>query len=88
MFPTDNIVLVDLDTGKLIGLVKGRKAKALEEYLKSWREEMLNNIEEASIDLSKMYKTVIEKICPKAVITVDRFHVNKILHQELNQVKN
>ena len=32
-----------------------------------------------------MYKTVIEKICPKAVITVDRFHVTKILHQELNQ---
>ncbi|NES80949.1 MAG: transposase, partial [Moorea sp. SIO2B7] len=57
------IVLVDLDTRKLIGLVKERKAKALENYLKSWGEEILNNIEEASIDLSKMYKTVIEKIC-------------------------
>ena len=68
------IVLGDLDTGKPIGLVKERKAKALEEYLKSWGEEILNNI----MDLEKMYKTVIEKICPKAVITVDRFQVTKI----------
>jgi transposase len=79
------IVLVDLDTGKLIGLVKERKAKTLEDYLKSWGEEILNNLEEVSIDLYKMYKTVIEKNCPQAVITADRFHVTKILHQELNQ---
>ncbi|MDJ0508679.1 MAG: transposase [Crocosphaera sp.] len=32
-----------------------------------------------------MYKTVVEQMCPKAVITADRFHVTKILHQELNQ---
>ncbi|NES80498.1 MAG: transposase [Moorea sp. SIO2B7] len=48
-------------------------------------EDILTNIEEGSIDLEKMYKTVIEKICPKAVITVDRFQVTKILHKELNQ---
>ena len=79
------IVLVDLDTGKLVGLVPERKAKTLESYLKSWGDEILNNLEEVSIDLYKMYKTVIEKNCPQAVITVDRFHVTKILHQELNQ---
>ena len=79
------IVLVDLDTGKLIGLVKERKSKTLEEYLESWGKDILNQIEEVSIDLYKMYKIVIEKNCPEAVITADRFHVTKILHQELNQ---
>ncbi len=34
-----------------------------------------------------MYKNVIEKLCPQAVITVDRFHVTKLLHQELNQAR-
>ncbi len=81
------IVLVDLDTGKLIGLVKERKSKTLEEYLESWGKDILNQIEEVSIDLYKMYKTVIEKKCPFAVITADRFHVTKILHQELNQAR-
>ena len=79
------VVLVDLETGKLIGLIPERKAKALEKYLTSWGKEILEQIEEVSIDLYKMYKTVIEKLCPKAVITVDRFHVTKLLHQELNQ---
>jgi len=32
-----------------------------------------------------MYKTVFNKLCPNAVITADRFHVTKLLHQELNQ---
>ncbi len=54
-------------------------------YLESWGEDILNQIEEVSIDLYKMYKTVVEKMCPKAVITADRFHITKILHQELNQ---
>ena len=81
------VVLVDLDTGKLIGLVEERKSKTIEEYLTSWGEDILNQIEEVSIDLYKMYKTVVEKMCPKAVITADRFHVTKILHQELNQAR-
>ena len=81
------IVLVDLDTGKLIGLVEERKSKTLQEYLESWGKDILNQIEEVSIDLYKMYKIVIEKKCPKAVITADRFHVTKILNQELNQAR-
>jgi transposase len=79
------VVLVDLDTGKLIGLVPERKSKAIEELLKSWGTEILEQIEEVSMNLYKMYKSVFHKLCPEAVITADRFHVTKLLHQELNQ---
>ena len=51
------IVLVDLDTGKLIGLIPERKAKTLEKYLTSWEEDILNQIEEVSMDMYNMYKT-------------------------------
>jgi len=37
------------------------------------------------MDLAKIYKSIAEKLCPNAVITVDRFHVSKLLHEELNQ---
>ena len=37
------------------------------------------------MDLYKLYKSVFNKLCPEAVITADRFHVTKLLHQELNQ---
>lgn len=39
------VVLVDLDTGKLIRLVKERKAQALEKYLIAWVEKVLKQIE-------------------------------------------
>ena len=29
-------------------------------------------LEEVSMDLYKMYKTVLQKLCPQAVITADR----------------
>lgn len=79
------VVLVDLDTGKLIGIISEKKSIQIEKVLRSWGDEILNQIEEVSMDLCKQYKNVIEKVCPQAVITVDRFHVTKILHQELNQ---
>ncbi|MEH2293260.1 transposase [Nostoc sp.] len=33
------------------------------------------------------YKYLVEKICANAFITVDRFHVIKILHEELNRTR-
>ena len=44
----------------------------------------MQQIEEVSMDMAKIYKSVAEKLCPNAVITVDRFQVTKILHEELN----
>ena len=81
------VVLVDLDTGKLVGLVKEKKKKTIEKVLLSWGEEVLNQIEEVSMDMAKIYKSVVDNLCKNAVITVDRFHVTKILHNELNQAR-
>ncbi|GAB1544588.1 ISL3 family transposase [Scytonema sp. NUACC21] len=81
------VVLVDIDTGKLIGLVKARKQIEIEKFMRKWGEEVLEQIEEVSIDMTGNYKYLIEKICPNALITVDRFHVTKIVHEELNQAR-
>lgn len=81
------VVLVDLDQGKLIGLVKSKKSQAIEEVMQSWGEKVLEEIEEVSMDLCKQYYSLVKKLCEKAVITVDRFHVTKILHEEVNRVR-
>lgn len=49
-----------------------------------WGKVVLEQIEEVSMDMTGNYKSLIEKICPNAVVTVDRFHVTKIIHEELN----
>jgi transposase len=78
-------VFVDLDTGKLIGLLNKRTQSDICQYLKSWGSEALSQIEEVSIDLWKPYKKVAEELMPQASIVADRFHVMKQVNQELDQ---
>jgi transposase len=39
------------------------------------------------MDMTGNYKNLVHKICPNALVTVDRFHVTKIIHEELNQAR-
>ena len=41
----------------------------------NWGEKILEQIEEVSMDMTGNYKHLINKICPNADVTVDRFHV-------------
>ncbi|MFB2836880.1 ISL3 family transposase [Floridanema evergladense] len=81
------VVLVDLATHKLIGLVPARKQTEIERVMRQWGEKVLAQIEEVSIDMTGNYKSLIHKICPNAEVTVDRFHVVKMVHEELNQAR-
>jgi transposase len=33
------------------------------------------------------YKLLVKKVCPNAAVTVDRFHVTKMLPEEFNQAR-
>ena len=57
------------------------------EYLKTWGEEVLSQIEEVSIDLWKPYKKVASSLMPQASVVADRFHVVKQVNQELDQAR-
>lgn len=80
-------VLVNIDTGKIIGLVEKRTEEALTEYLKQSVEEVLSQIEEVSIDLWIGYKNVAEKLRPQAQIVGDRFQVMKQVNNELDEAR-
>ena len=82
------VVLVDLDKNELIGLAPSRKHEDIKEVLKSWGEEVLNQIIEVSIDLSGNYKSLVKKCIPNAEIVADRFHVMKLVNEEFNKVRN
>ena len=81
------VVLVDLETHKLLGLVSERKQSEIEKVLLKWGEKVLAKIEEVSIDMTGNYKSLVKKLCPNAEVTVDRFHVTKMVHEELNQAR-
>ncbi|WP_013334870.1 ISL3 family transposase [Gloeothece verrucosa] len=77
-------VLIDLEQGKLIGMLPSRKQEDLKQYLKKWGKEILEEIEAVSIDLWKSYKTLIQELMPQAEIIADRFHVMKAINTELD----
>ena len=79
--------MVDLETHKLVGLVSERKQSEIEKVMSKWGEKVLAQIEEVSIDMSGNYKSLVKKNCPNAEVTVDRFHVTKMVHEELNYAR-
>jgi transposase len=77
-------VLVDLDQSKLIAILSGRTQEIIEQTPVEWGTEILENIEEVSIDLWTGYKTLVTKLMPNAQVVADRFHVMTQINKELD----
>ena len=56
----------------------------IEKKLLSWGTEVLEQIEEVSIDMWKGYKSLVLELMPKAQVVADRFHVMVQINQELD----
>jgi transposase len=78
-------VLVNLDTVKLIAILEKRTQEELRETLTGWEKEVLEQIEEVSIDLWLPYKNLVKELMPSAEVVADRFHVMKQINQELDE---
>lgn len=77
-------VLIDLDTSKLIALLNGRTQEVIKETLIEWGTEVLEQIEEVSIDLWQGYKNLVLELMPNAQVVADRFHVMTQINKELD----
>jgi len=55
--------------------------------LVSWGTQLLEQIDEVSMDMSGNYKGLVTELLPNAVITVDRFHVMKVVNEELDATR-
>jgi transposase len=81
------VILVDIDKKIIVGMVKNRTQVEIKKYLEAWGEEVLEQIEEVSIDMWKPYKNVSEALMPQAEVVVDRFHVMKQVNEELDRAR-
>jgi transposase len=57
------------------------------QYLEGWGREILEGIEELSIDLWNPYKRIGKTLMPPAEIVADRFHVMKQVNEELDRAR-
>ena len=77
-------ILVDLDSRKPIAILNSRKQSELRKVFQSWGSGVLHQIKEVSIDLWKPYKSLVEELMPLAQLVADRFHVMKLVNEELD----
>lgn len=77
-------VLIDLDTSQLIAILSGRTQEVIKKTLVEWGSEVLEQIEEVSIDLWRGYKTLVTELMPNAQVVADRFHVMAQINKELD----
>jgi len=80
-------VLVDLDTHKLIEIVKSRRKSELRLVFEGWGSKLLEQITEVSIDLWSPDKNLVEELMPEADVIADRFHVMKQVNDELDAAR-
>ncbi len=81
------VILVDLDRRVPLGFAPSRKQEDIRKVLEGWGETVLNQIIEVSIDLSGNYKSLVHKLLPDAEVVADRFHVMKIVNQDLDAAR-
>jgi transposase len=77
-------VLIDLETSKLITIIPGRTQVDIKKVLISWGTDVLEQIEEVSIDLWSGYKTLVMALIPNVQVVADRFHVAVQVNKELD----
>ncbi len=77
-------VLVNLETHQPITLLPSRTQEGLRQVLSQWGPEVLEGIEGVSIDLWKPYQSLVKEMMPNATIVADRFHVTKLVNEELD----
>jgi len=79
-------VISDIETGKIIYAVEGRKEEDLRFFLRRLAKKA-KNLRAIAMDMSKSYISAVKKHLPHVCIIFDRFHVTKVLTEMVDKVR-
>jgi len=80
-------VVVDHDRGRLVWASEGRSGATIDQFFKELGPERAAKLKFVSIDMSAAYEAAIKTNAPNAVIVFDRFHVQRLAHDALDEVR-
>lgn len=78
--------LVDLKAHRLYRVIQERDQRSVFNQLKN--EPGADNVEEVTMDMSEGYRNLVHALFPNARITVDPFHVLRLLQRPLNHERH
>ena len=80
-------IVINQLTGKIIWMHKGKNADTLKLFFAELGEERRKLIEIVTMDMSAAYVKAVQDTVPKAQIVFDRFHVQRLVHDALDEVR-
>ena len=79
--------IVDLDTAGVLGVVDGRGAAGVGQWLHARGPAWLARIEVVAIDPSAAFRKALREHLPRAAVSVDAFHLVKLANDALTKVR-
>ena len=80
-------VVLDHDTGKVVWASTGKTAETLYTFFDLIGQEQCEGIETVTIDMSAAYEKAITERLPNATIIFDRFHVQQLSSNAVDEVR-
>ena len=80
-------VVVDHDTGEIVWAAKGKSAATLKQFFDLLGPERCAELEAVTIDMSAAYIKAVTEASPAATIIFDRFHVQRLASQAVDEVR-
>jgi len=79
-------IVLDLHTGAVVFVGKGKAASALEPFWKRLKKTKAK-IQAVAIDMSQAYIQAVKQHLPNATLVFDHFHVVKLFNEKLTQLR-
>lgn len=73
--------------GALLSSVEGTKCTDIVKVLSKIPEAIRNTVLEVTLDMSRVMEAIIKKTFSKAVIVTDRFHVQQLVSEALQEIR-
>lgn len=80
-------IVVDHDRSRVVWAAPGHSAETLGSFFDALGEKRVGEIETVTIDMSGGYRKAIEERAPQAEIVYDRFHVQRLATDALDEVR-
>lgn len=80
-------LITDIAKRRVIWVVRGRDRKALRRFFRWFGKKRLRKLKRFVIDMHQPYEDEIRAQCPRARIIYDHFHLSKLLHRALDDLR-
>ncbi|WP_159723300.1 ISL3 family transposase [Enterococcus sp. CSURQ0835] len=78
-------IISDADTGKIFDILDDRRNFKLKAYFMRFTWKARKQVRHVVMDMNAAYDKVIKEVFPKAMISIDRFHIIQQLTRALNK---